>query len=176
MTIGKGSEVIFSFEEGTEGANLDNWLIKDHEGKYTPYSDISVVTAENGMVHNGESALAVHMPTHQHVDGGEGYNANSITWMGDPILLENATAIGMWIYIPEEATQTEIALNYVWYNDQGVQQRTTPDLCLNDTFNGIEASGWHYLSVPISKSIAYIEDAPAVAAAQGYKRNFFNRI
>ncbi len=173
LSIGKGSEVIFSFEEGTEGANLDNWLIKDHEGKYTPYSDISIVNAENGMVHNGNTALAVHMPTHQHVDGGEGYNANSITWVGDPILLENATAIGMWVYIPEEATQTEIALNYVWYNDQGVQQRTTPDLCLNDYFNGIESSGWYYLSVPVSKAVAYIEDATEVASKQGYKRNFF---
>ncbi len=173
LTVGKGSEVVFSFEEGTIGADLSNWQIKDHEGKYTPYSDISIVTAENGMVHNGTSALAVHMPTHQHVDGGEGYNANSITWIGDPILLENATAIGMWVYIPEEATQTEIALNYVWYNDQGVQQRTTPDLCLNDYFNDIEASGWYYLSVPISKTKAYIEDATAVATAQGYKRNFF---
>ncbi len=173
LTVGKGSEVIFSFEEGTDGANLDNWVIKDHEGKYPYYSDISIVTAENGMVHNGESALAVHMPVYQHVDGSEGYNANSITWVGDRILLENATAIGMWVYVPEEATQTEIALNYVWYNDNGVQQRTTPDLCLNDYFNGNEYSGWHYLSVPISKSIAYIEDATSVAASQGYKRNFF---
>ena len=173
LTVGKGSEVVFSFEEGTIGANLSNWQIKDHEGKYPPYSDLSIVTAENGMVHNGTSALAVHMPNHQHVDGGEGYNANSITWIGDPILLENATAIGMWVYIPEEATQTEIALNYVWYNDQGVQQRTTPDLCLNDYFNDIEASGWYYLSVPISKSEAYIENATEVAAKQGYKRNFF---
>ncbi len=173
LTVGKGSEVIFDFEENTESANLDNWLIKDHEGKYTPYSDISIVTSEEGMVHNGESSLAIHMPMHQHVEGSEGYNANSITWVGDPVLLENATAIGMWVYVPEEATQTEIALNYVWYNASGVQQRTTPDLCMNDDFNGNEYSGWHYLSVPISKSVAYIEDATQVAASQGYKRNFF---
>ncbi len=173
LTIGKGSEVIFSFEEGTLGTDLSLWEIKDHEGKYPIWSDLSLVTAESGMVHNGEQALAMHMPMHSHIHGAEGYNANSITWKGDPILLENATAIGMWVYIPEEATQTEIALNYVWYNDSGVQQRTTPDLCLNDTFNGIEESGWYYLSVPIAKSVAYIEDATAVAASQGYKRNFF---
>ena len=173
LTVGKGSEVIFDFEVGTESANLDNWVIKDHEGKYPVFGDISIVTAENGMVHNGNTSLAVHLPADQRISGAEGYNANSITWVGDRILLENATAIGMWIYIPEEATQTEIALNYVWYNDKGVQQRTTPDLCLNDDFNGIESSGWYYLSVPISKSIAYIEDAKDVAASQGYKRNFF---
>ena len=173
LTVGKGSEVVFSFEDGTAGANLNNWVVKDHEGKYTPYAELSVVNSETGMVHNGNSALAVHMAMDTRVHGGEGYAANSITWVGDRILLENATAIGMWIYIPEEATQTEIALNYVWYNDNGVQQRTTPDLCLNDTFNGIESSGWYYLSVPVSKSIAYIEDATSVAASQGYKRNFF---
>ncbi len=173
LTVGKGSDVIFSFEDGTEGANLNNWEIKSHEGKYTPYTDISVVTSETGMVHNGKNALAIHMPTHTRVHGHEGYDGNSITWIGDPILLENATSIGLWVYIPEEATQTEIALNYVWYNASGVQQRTTPDLCLNDDFNDIETSGWYYLSVPISKSEAYIENATAVAASQGYKRNFF---
>jgi len=173
LTIGKGSNVIFDFEEGSAGANLNNWVIKDHENKYEPYADLAIVTSENGMVHNGETALAIHMPVYTRVTGGEGYAANSITWVGDPVLLENATAIGMWIYIPEEATQTEIALNYVWYNDNGVQQRTTPDLCLNDDFNGAESSGWYYLSVPISKTTAYIENATEVAVSQGYKRNFF---
>jgi hypothetical protein len=173
LTVGKGSEVIFNFEEGTAGANLDNWVVKDHQGEHTPYAELSIVNSENGMVHNGNTALAVHMDMSKHITGSEAYAANSITWVGDAILLENATAIGMWIYIPEEATQTEIALNYVWYTDKGVQQRTTPDLCLNDYFNGNQYSGWHYLSVPISKSIAYIEDATQVAASQGYKRNFF---
>ena len=173
LKLGKGSEVIFDFEAGTDGANADNWVIKDHENKSAPYAKLDFVTKETGMVHSGEQAMAFNLDMSSRIHGTEMYAANSLTWVGDRIELKNATSIGFWIYIPEEATQTEIAVNYFWYNEKGEQQRVTPDACLNDTFNGMEYSGWYYLSVPVTKDMAYIEDGAAVAAAQGFKRNFF---
>ena len=173
LKLGKGSEVIFDFEKGTASVDANNWEIKDHEGKYAPYAEIEFVDATTGMVYSGQQSMALRMSINEHIHGTEMYAANSITWIGDRIELKNATSLGFWIYIPKEATQTEIAVNYIWYDAKGVQQRVTPDACLNDTFNGLEYSGWHYLSIPITKDMAYIENGTAVAAAQGYKRNFF---
>ena len=173
LKLGKGSEVIFDFEKGTESADLSNWQVKDHEGKYPIWAEASIVDRENGMVHSGEHAMAFHMPMDEYIHGSEFYFAQSLTWIGDRIELKNALSIGFWIYIPEEATNTEIAVNYIYYDAQGKQQRTTPDACLNNDFDDMAYSGWHYLSVPVTKELAYIEDGAEVAASQGYKRNFF---
>ncbi len=173
LKLGKGSEVAFDFEAGTASADLNNWVVKDHEGKYPVYAKASIVNRETGMVHGGEQALAFNMANETRVHGSEGYNAQSITWVGDRVTLKNAISIGFWVYIPREATNTEIALNYIYYDASGAQKRVTPDACMNNTFNNMEYSGWHYLSVPVSQELAYIEDGAAVAAAEGYKRNFF---
>lgn len=173
LKLGKGSEVVFDFEEGTASADLNNWQIKDHQGENPVWATTSIVDRSTGLVHNGEQALAFRMPMHTRIHGTEMYAAQSLTWIGDRVELKNALSIGFWVYIPEEATNTEIAVNYIWYDAKGVQKRTTPDACLHDDFNDLENSGWHYMTVPVEKELAYIEDGAEVAAAQGYKRNFF---
>ncbi len=189
LVFGKGSEVVFDFEEGSDGANLDNWILRTHESKIdnNELGEIYIVNEETGLVHDGEQALAFNADFSQsggHSSNTGGYIALSLSWGGDPVSIKGAQNVGFWLYIPEDATTTEITLNHIYYDANGTPKRRTVD-CYDDNgeciytpywSTNMEESGWHYVECDLSAYTddLYIKDEPRVDGA--YKRNFFIKI
>ena len=190
LVFGKASDVLFDFEEGTLGADIDNWILRTHEyndDRYNEKGDIKIVTAETGKVHSGDQALAFHTDFSQLVASGStttGYCALSISWGGDAINVKGAQKMGFWVYIPEGAVATEFTMNTVYYDANGTAGRRTVD-CADD--NGeliytpywstkMEGSGWQYVEADFSayKNDLLIKDEPSVP--KGYKNNFLIKI
>ena len=126
VTYGKGSEVIFDFEDGTTAGfvgfdeakeysiqnGINNTLVgseplagqySDEADGYTSVSDAS----KGGPVRNGNYALAWHADYTNAAFASWTYNV--LFNLGDTIVLrdvangKNATRLGMWLYIPEGA-------------------------------------------------------------------------
>jgi len=190
VVYGKGSEVIFDFEDGTPSADTDNWILRTHESKpdWNEQGDISIVNSETGRVRSGEQALAFRTDFSQTTCSGDnttGYHALSIGWNGEAIPVKGAQSIGFWLYIPEDAMSTEITLNAFYTDANGVIQRRTKD-AFDD--NGeliytpywsekMEGSGWHYVKADFSKFTddLFIHDEPGYTGG-AYKRNFFIKL
>ena len=127
VNFGKGSEVLFDFEDGdiSDWKGTDDayaWL-KEH-GVETPFGtlidggQISVEcktttflsTKENGKVHNGKNALGITFDMTQ-VDFnswvyGILYNTADSAVLRDVSNGKKATTLGMWMYMPEDFQQT----------------------------------------------------------------------
>lgn len=157
IVLGKGSEVLFDFEDGEDsGFYLDYSAF----GYYLPRSNVSVVTNETGLVHNGEYALAVNIDYSNSLESG--YQMTALRFIGEDIYREGATSIGMWIYVPDEclslwARWTNV--NIASVNEDGTYtmgSATGQDIAGSST-NGqtgwvytIDESGWYYLSIDVS--------------------------
>ncbi len=190
IVYGKGSEVVFDFEDGTPGADTNNWILRTHESTSASYGEqgeIYIVDSETGRVHDGGQALAFNADFSKSVMSGSntnGYIALSLSWGGEAIDVKGAQKIGFWLYIPEDAMTTEVIVNTVYYDANGVAQRRTTD-CYDDNgeyiytpywSQNMEGSGWHYVEADFSsyKNDLLIKDEPALSSA--YKRNFFIKI
>jgi len=189
LKFGKGSDVIFDFEKGCAGADLDNWILRTHESKLDngEQGELSIVNSETGRVHSGDQALAFHIDYSQGPGSGSntaGYIAMSLSWGADPISIKGAKSVGFWLYIPEDAMTTEVTFNTVYYDANGNIKRRTVD---GNDDNGVyiytpywgdnmEKSGWHYIRADLSKLTddLYIHDEPNLDSA--FKRNFFFKI
>ena len=161
VKLGKGSEVIFDFEADTDGADLDNWAIRDHGNNTHIFTDLSVVTEETGMVHDGDSALAFNYHMDQALHGTEFWAGNSIAWLGESIELKNATSLGFWLYIPEDCTQLSMWVGASLHDENGDfsgKKGYAVELYNSDMINNLEYSGWHYINIPIAEDALYIED------------------
>ena len=127
IEFGKGSEILFDFEDGDVSDwmgfdearqwsldnGVNNTLIGDSPlaGQFSKSVDgyTSLATAEDGQVKNGQYALAW---TLDNTDAGfSGWTYNVLFNVAEePIVLrdvangKNATSLGMWLYIPEGAT------------------------------------------------------------------------
>ena len=186
VRFGKGSEVIFDFEEGTDSANLDNWIVRVHDTtvKSNELGNAYIVNRDTGRVHDGDQALAFHTDfskTRPYGSSTTEYFAMSLSWGGDPVTIKGAQSLGFWIYIPEDAMATEITLNTVYYDTNGTALRRTVDGVDDDNepiytpywSTHMEESGWQYVRVDLSEfsDDLYIKDEPNLE--KGYKRNFF---
>ena len=156
IKLGMGSEVIFDFEDGdTSMFDLGyveyNYVLP--EGKVYP------VTAETGKVHSGNGAMALDINYGNSLESG--YMMTALQYKGDEKKFENATKLGMWIYISDEDVSTWI--RYVVYplvlNDEGEYVRAsdsiTNTLCdgtasTTGFVNQYQEPGWHYLSIDLS--------------------------
>lgn len=159
INLGKGSEVLFDFEKGDIGADLNNWRTSHHGGY--DVSDISIVTAETGMVHSGDQALAFHYPMDQALHGTEFWAGNSLVWTGDSVEISNATSIGFWVYIPEDAVQFSIYMSVSNHDANGNfagKTGSSMEIYNEDYINDRQFSGWHYFEMPIKSSEVYLED------------------
>ena len=126
VTYGKGSEIIFDFENGdlagfmgfkdakkwSQDNAVNNSLVGSDPlaGQFSEqvdgYTSISSA-ADGGIVKNGDHALAW---TADYTDAGfAGWTYNVLFRTGEPVVLrdvangKNATTLGMWLYIPEGA-------------------------------------------------------------------------
>ena len=162
IKLGKGSEVIFDFEDGTTGG----LKFSEPEGtKYNyvwPESGEYIVTAENGKVHSGTYAMKAWVNYSNSTESG--YMKTSLLGPSKEMIFENATRVGMWIYVPEEAvglwarwtisggTLNADGTTYTWAGITGQD--------MDDTAGGtgvvssFQESGWHYLSIDTSEYAA----------------------
>ena len=157
IKLGKGSEVIFDFEDGDTsmfdlGYVAYNYVLPD--GRVYP------VTAANGKVHSGNGAMALDINYGNSLESG--YMMTALEYKGGEKKFENATKLGMWIYISDEDVSTWI--RYTIYplvlNDKGEYVRAS-DSITNTLCDGVASTtgfvnqyqepGWHYLSIDLSK-------------------------
>ena len=138
IAFGKGSEIIYNFEDGDishwlgieqlkEWATINNpdspiFDANPYAGNLSKGNDSTtfLATAENGKVKNGKYALGVELDYTHSGDFGQWaynmfFNVGGQTVLRDTANGQNATKLGMWIYIPEElapghnlAMQTEL--------------------------------------------------------------------
>ena len=156
IRLGKGSDVVFDFEDG-DTSMFDLGYVKYN---YTlPEGKVYPVTAANGKVHSGNGAMALDINYGNSLDSG--YMMTALQYTGAEKTFENATKLGMWIYISDEDVATWI--RYTVYplvlNDDGeyVQAddtitNTTADGVISTTgfVNQYQEPGWHYLSIDLS--------------------------
>ena len=157
IKLGKGSEVIYDFEDGNVsdfdlGYIAYNYVLP--EGKVYP------VTAATGKVHSGNGAMALDINYGNSLESG--YMMTALEYKGGEKKFENATKLGMWIYISDEDVSTWI--RYTVYplvlNDNGEYVRASASIT-NTLCDGVESTtgfvnqyeepGWHYLSIDLSK-------------------------
>ncbi|MCH5296323.1 MAG: phosphodiester glycosidase family protein [Ruminococcus sp.] len=158
INIGKGSETVFNFEDGTEngfGLKYSNY------NYYLPNSNVYVADAENGQVHSGDYSLALNIDYSNSLESG--YQMISLYQKGTDAYFENAKTLGMWMYIPDEC----VSLWARWMvtpiasvNEDGTYTLGTSSITgqtVDGTINGqtgyvytFQESGWHYISIDLS--------------------------
>ncbi len=182
VKLGKGSDVIFDFEKGTDGANLNNWKVKDHNNSMDDLcSEVSIVNKKTGMVHSGDSALAFHYKMDEEINGTKSLEGDGIAWVGKSIEVKNAVGLGFWLYVPEDCTQLAIWAGTSLHDEKGeFKKKNIYNLALynDDSVNHMEYSGWHYFKVPITDPTVYIEtnDDKAGGTALAASANAFIKI
>ncbi len=153
ITLGKGSEVVYDFEDGTN----QNVIVDETPGtQYNyvwPETNQTVVDATTGKVHSGNYALGAVVDYSNSLESG--YMKTSV-YATETKVFENAVAIGVWIYIPDEF----VGLWARWtlrsvtgYNKDGTPIWGTSINANNmDTTAGgtgvvytFDEPGWHYL-------------------------------
>ena len=156
IKLGKGSEVIYDFEDGNVsdfylGYSAYNYVLP--EGKVYP------VTAETGKVHSGNGAMALDINYGNSLESG--YMMTSLAYLGKEQKFENATKLGMWIYISDEDVSTWIRYTVfpLELNDDGEYVKASGTIT-NTLADGVASTtgfvnqyqepGWHYLSIDLS--------------------------
>ncbi len=159
INLGKGSEVLFDFEDGTT-----NGFGLSYSGYnyYLPNSSVYSVDATTGKVHSGNKALALNVDYSNSLESG--YQMIGMYRISEEdIYRENAKQLGLWIYIPDE----DVSLWARWMNVDatGVDEngKYTVGGLTSQTVDGtidgktgyvysFEESGWHYLSIDLSSA------------------------
>ncbi len=167
LTFGKGSEVLLDFEDNYSLENWSTFTSYSHTGPVgrMEKGSVEIVDKTTGKVKNGNRALAFTVDMTSSTPAG---------WIGEaafmePINVEGATAIGMWVYIDTadmNSTQLLIygrdmngATTYDRGYVQGVKLTAASRLNVNKLFfgqsfanssQGIVADGWYYLTVNVS--------------------------
>ncbi|MBO7740613.1 MAG: phosphodiester glycosidase family protein, partial [Clostridia bacterium] len=158
ITLGKGSEVVYDFEDGTsQGVIVDE--TPGTKYNYTwPEVSQSVTSTK---VHSGNHALRATINYANSLESG--YMKTSI-YASETKVFENAVGIGAWIYIPDE---------FVGLWARWTLQPATIDAEGNPTFSGsinsntmdttvggtgvvstFNEPGWHYLYADVSSYAA----------------------
>ena len=156
IKLGKGSEVIYDFED------CDTSMFDLGYAKYNyvlPEGKVYPVTAEDGKVHSGNGAMALDINYGNSLESG--YMMTALIHNGEGKNFENATRLGMWIYISDEDVSTWI--NYVTIplvldkNGNYIQGDAITQTMMDDGNSGtgvvstFEEPGWHYLSIDLSQ-------------------------
>ena len=152
LNLGKGSEVLFDFEDVTD---LDAWKTGVVNGYHTSgfHAAISSATAQDGQVHDGTGSLRLETNGLSAVNVSAGGYAQVPIYLKDGVIVENALSIGFWVYIPDEYENCWIRVLY-WYdsNNDGTYDKKNTVTVLNqpEVYNTFDESGWRYYSVDVS--------------------------
>ena len=159
LTLGKGSEVVYDFEDGTN----QNVYINETPGtKYNyvwPEVTQQVVNGENGKVHGGSFALGADIDYSNSLESG--YMKTSI-YATETRVFENAVRVGAWIYVSDEWVGLWIRWtlrSVTGYNPDGTPIFASGTINGNNMDTGaggtgvvysFDEPGWHYLHVDTS--------------------------
>ena len=156
ISLGKGSEVIFDFEDG----NVSDFVLSYEPYNYTlPEGRVYHVTSATGKVHSGNGAMALDINYGNSLESG--YMMTALLYNGDEKTFENATRLGMWIYISDEDVSTWIRYTVfpLVKNDAGEYVKGD-SLITNTLADGVASTtgfvnqysepGWHYLSIDLN--------------------------
>ena len=157
IALGRGSDVIFDFEDGDTSMFELSYVAYNY---VLPDAKVYHVTPATGKVHSGNGAMALDINYGNSLESG--YMMTALQYTGDEKTFENATRLGMWIYISDEDVSTWI--RYTVYplvlNDAG--EYVMASSSITDTkadgvasttgfVNRYQEPGWHYLSIDLSK-------------------------
>lgn len=174
VVYGKASEVIYDFENGFDDdwyveqvQKRKNWSKTEKTSHYNILVDHEAVTAETGMVHNGNGAAAVYS---DNTYATLNWAGAALYWANETVTYENVNSIGAWIYIPKDAVG--FAVRFVLYGvKDGVE--SSIDAYPHNFGDSLyfEESGWRYFSVDVSEYDAIIlNQAPTFAEVNNNNR------
>jgi len=170
INLGKGSEVIYDFEDGTN----QKVIIDETPGtKYNyvwPESTNFVADAESGHVHSGNYALGSELNFGNSLESG--YMKSSV-YATETRVFKNAVRVGCWIYIPDEFVG--LWARWTLREVTGFNEDGTPIWNTKATINGnnmdtgaggtgvvytFDEPGWHYLYVDTSaySAVGWVEN------------------
>ena len=148
IALGKGSEVIFDFEDGIDGWEYYDYNVTLPSGHKPAQDLIYLADAENGKVRNGEHSMAVIVDNTEAQTGG--WIQYRLFYRGDFFTREGAIKLGFWVWFPEEAIADEIDLGLRAYNADNAVVGNAKEVCNPDfAANEQEEAGWHYFTLNI---------------------------
>ncbi|MBQ8783604.1 MAG: leucine-rich repeat protein [Clostridia bacterium] len=159
ITLGKGSEVVYDFEDGTnQGLHFDETPGTEYNYVF-PETSQEVVNGSTGKVHSGNNALSMNVNYANSLESG--YMKTSL-YAEKGRVFENAVRIGAWIYIPDEfvglwARWTLKAVNNIDETGKITWGSSVNSNTMDTTAGGtgvvytFDEPGWHYLSADVSQ-------------------------
>ena len=171
LSLGKGSEVVLDFEDG----NPDLFSCADMHGCHNQCSTY-LVDSTTGKVHSGNYAQAMHVDFSETMDWG-GVQGTNFFYRGEELNHTGCTAIGFWVYIPEEAVGIYPSFRATVTDPDGKNVTFMPDSETN-AFAGscVEESGWQYVTIDMTKFAGdTIKNRTNVTMFQFYLQYVFNK-
>ena len=156
LNLGKASEVLWDFEDGQ--ADIDEWNVinnRKNAAHWDYYLNLSLADKTNGQVHDGNYSMRLETNGLSSKDS----HSEQYAWIrlgvdGDAIVLENAKRVGFWLYVPEDNIQCWVQWHYKTDSDgDGVfdTDNVVSVMESENVYYNIDESGWHYLSMDVSK-------------------------
>ena len=162
IKLGKGSEVIFDFENGTTDGFNTGYAKYNY---YLPKGGTFVATPENGKVHSGSYSLGINIDYSNNQESGYQMTAlyRGQAGKGNATYYPGVQSIGAWVYIPDE--YVGLWMRWVLYpiteiNEDGTYTEAKDSITSNVMDGGaggtgvvysFTESGWHYISCDLSK-------------------------
>ena len=156
LNLGKGSEVLWDFEDGQ--TDIDVWNVvnnRKNAAHWDYYLNLSLADKTNGQVHDGNYSMRLE------TDGLSSKDSHSeqYAWIrmgvdGEALVLKNAKRFGFWLYVPEDNIQCWVQMHYKTdSNGDGVfdADNVVSVMESENVYYNVDESGWHYLSMDISK-------------------------
>ncbi len=149
ISLGKGSETIFDFENG-----IDGWLVGEVNGNETGHVyELSQANTSDGQVHDGNGSLRFYTDALKALGVDAGGYAQVGMYLEHSMIIENAKSLGFWAYIPDDFPHLFMRMFY-WYDKNGdgiYESKNTITLVNQPTiYNTAEEDGWYYFSADIS--------------------------
>ncbi len=182
VKFGKGSEVLFDFEDGDisdwRGIDTIHEWVAEENTKY-PNAKYPILTPEafgngientstgvflsskenGGVVKSGDYALGFNI-NRLNAEGVGGWIYNYLFYTGDPMIWrdvangKSAVRVGMWVNMPQNATNTAFRICRTFTKDSTGKLYTNYDYMMSDydgkkvsynTNYGVPESGWMYI-------------------------------
>ena len=159
VTLGKGSEILWDFEDATQ---LDEFTTSAIGWKTKDTPEISLATAENGKVHDGKGALRFEIDA-THLGQPVTQSMRFQVMPKKRVVIEGAKSVGAWVYIPNELWTPRVRLILREVNEDGSLSGAKLYYTMNDAtvwYNHIEEGGnegkWIYFKADIDASKKYV--------------------
>ncbi len=173
LSLGKGSEVLFDFED-----SVDGWNAADVNYPGEVDVKVSHADADSGQVHDGNGSMRFEINTLTSPNVPMGGYAQESLYLDEGIVIENAKSIGTWVYIPDEVYNVCLYLFYfVDGNGDGTYEtKYNVELLKTQTvYDQYDEDGWYYYSADISKYERILItglDQPPINSAKNEANNY----